>query len=120
MINYLNKTLLISRVYLLCKNKKHNKGLSITGAPYSTKLKETNDGYIQLRIYGSNGYAYCDYDFNDHNRPKYHNFPKYNGAHKHYFLLDENNKPYKHDDAEELTEEEYNLYVKPYINNSNK
>ena len=103
----------LSEIFLLPKN--HSKGLTIYGDPNSIKPHYDDNGNIdQIRIYGSSGFAYCDYDFDDHNKPKYHPFHKHNGAHKHYYSL-ENNKV-KHSEPKELTDYEYNTYIKPYLN----
>lgn len=88
--------------------------LPIRSTPYDRRVDFNSQGYPErLRVYGASGDIEYDYDFNDHKRPKFHYFPKYNGAHKHHYYY-QNNELNK-TEALELTEEEYLEFVKPYI-----
>ena len=109
----------ISIISQLCEiifmPKNHSESLSLYGEPNSTKLHYDGKGKPdQLRLYGSTGFVSCDYDFDDHNKPKHHNFPKHNGAHKHYYRKNEDGS-INHGKQTELTDYEYETYIKPYI-----
>lgn len=95
----------------------HVKGLPIQGTPNSQEKRYDNNGNIdQIRCFGNDGYVLYDYDFDDHGYPNKHNYPKHNGAHKHKWGRTEDGFP-THGDHEELSDEDYNTYIKPYLNN---
>ena len=59
-----------------------------------------------------------DIDFNNHNKPHKHQF-KYNGAHKHYYvykIINNVKTLINHTEGIELTDYEYETYIKPYLN----
>lgn len=95
----------------------HVKGLPIQGAPNSQEKRYDNNGNIdQIRCFGNDGYVLYDYDFDDHGFPHKHRYPKHNGAHKHKWGRTEDGLP-THGNHEELSDEEYITYIKPYLNN---
>lgn len=112
-----NLTNIISQLReVIFMSKNYSKSLSLYGKPNSTELHYDGAGKPdQLRLYGSTGFVSCDYDFDDHNKPKYHSFPKHNGAHKHYYRRNEDGS-IEHSRQTELTDCEYETFVKPYIN----
>lgn len=94
----------------------HVKGLPVKGEPNSIQMRRDNNGNIdQIRYYGGDSYVLFDYDFDDHGFPHKHKYPKHNGAHKHKWGRAEDGFP-THGDHEELSDEEYELYIKPYLN----
>ena len=92
--------------------------IDFKGKPGEIQFGYDKDGNIEkVRLFGPTipgGYIIYDYDFNDHNRPKYHNFPKYNNAHKHVYTIIKNITTNR--TTEELTDYEYETYIKPYLN----
>lgn len=73
------------------------------------RVKE-NGKVIQRRFYGKDGKPVLDIDLTNHGTPKYHPFT-YGGIHKHTF---DYNKYKARSKGQELTEEEYNKYVKNF------
>ena len=73
------------------------------------RVKE-NGKIIQRRWYGEDGRPAFDVDLTNHGCPKSHPF-SHNGAHKHIYTYDGEMKRHP---GEELTEEEYNKYVKNF------
>lgn len=112
-----NLTNIISQLReVIFMSKNYSKSLPLYGKPNSTELHYDGAGKPdQLRLYGSTGFVSCDYDFDDHNKPKYHSFPKHNGAHKHYYRRNEDGS-IEHSRQTELTDCEYETFIKPYIN----
>ena len=66
-----------------------------------------NGRIVQRRIYGQNGKPKMDIDLNDHGTPEYHPFG-HGGAHAHEYRGTKRLK------GRELTEEEYQRYVKDF------
>ena len=66
-----------------------------------------NGRIVQRRIYGQNGKPKMDIDLNNHGTPEYHPFG-YGGAHAHEY------KGTKRLRGRELTDEEYQRYVKDF------
>ncbi len=66
-----------------------------------------NGRIVQRRIYGSNGKPVLDVDLNDHGTPEYHPFG-HGGAHAHEY------RGTKRLRGRELTEEEYQKYVRDF------
>ena len=66
-----------------------------------------NGKIVQRRVYGQNGKPVLDIDLNDHGTPEYHPFG-HGGAHAHEY------RGTKRLRGRELTEEEYQRYVKDF------
>jgi hypothetical protein len=66
-----------------------------------------NGKIVQRRVYGQNGKPVLDIDLNDHGTPEYHPFG-HGGAHAHEY------RGTKRLRGRELTEEEYQKYVKDF------
>lgn len=66
-----------------------------------------NGKIVQRRVYGQNGKPVLDIDLNDHGTPEYHPFG-HGGAHAHEY------RGKKRLRGRELTEEEYQRYVKDF------
>jgi hypothetical protein len=66
-----------------------------------------NGKIVQRRVYGQNGKPVLDIDLNDHGTPEYHPFG-HGGAHAHEY------RGKKRLRGRELTEEEYQKYVKDF------
>ena len=66
-----------------------------------------NGRVVQRRVYGSNGKPVMDIDLNDHGTPEYHPFG-HGGAHVHEY------RGSKRLRGRELTEEEYQRYVRDF------
>jgi hypothetical protein len=66
-----------------------------------------NGKIVQRRVYGQNGKPVLDIDLNDHGTPEYHPFG-HGGAHAHEY------RGAKRLRGRELTEEEYQKYVKDF------
>ena len=66
-----------------------------------------NGKIVQRRVYGQNGKPVLDIDLNDHGTPEYHPFG-HGGAHAHDY------RGKKRLRGRELTEEEYQRYVKDF------
>ena len=66
-----------------------------------------NGRIVQRRVYGSNGKPVVDIDLNDHGTPEYHPFG-HGGAHAHDY------RGTKRLRGRELTEEEYQKYVRDF------
>ena len=66
-----------------------------------------NGRIVQRRVYGSNGKPVLDIDLNDHGTPEYHPFG-HGGAHAHEYRGTRRLR------GRELTEEEYQKYVKDF------
>ena len=66
-----------------------------------------NGKIVQRRFYGPKGKPEIDVDLNDHGTPEYHPFG-HGGAHKHTYINGRRQK------GAELTEEEYQRYVKDF------
>ena len=89
--------------------------VAFIGAPNSICHGYSKDNKIdKTRVYGPDGYTLYDYDFTDHGNSKIHNFPEYNGAHKHKYTIINGVTIDK--TTEKLTDEEYEKYIKPYLN----
>lgn len=113
--NLLNKTLQFSKVILMPENEYEH--LPYKGDANSYAAKRTPSGkIIQLRYYNSNGDAYVDYDFTDHNDPIHHIFKRHKGAHKHYLYRDESceENDMKRTRGKEMKDWEYRKFVKNY------
>ena len=70
-----------------------------------------NGRVVQRRYYGSDGRPMVDYDLTNHGQPEFHDF-KYKGAHKH--LYNWNNKRKPRQTGIELTQEEYEKYIRDF------
>ena len=70
-----------------------------------------NGRVVQRRYYGSDGRPMVDYDLTNHGQPEFHDF-KYKGAHKH--LYNWNNKRKPRQTGIELTQEEYEKYIRGF------
>ena len=102
----------IREIFLLQEIVDEYEQLPYKGEPNSFVKKETPDKrIIQIRCYGPDGYAYCDYDFNDHGYKESHNYPKHNGAHKHICEPDKRINELYHGIRQPLTDKEYEKYV---------
>ena len=74
-----------------------------------------NGRVVQRRYYGSDGRPMVDYDLTNHGQPEFHDF-KYKGAHKH--LYNWNNKRKPRQTGIELTQEEYEKYIRDFNSNT--
>ena len=102
----------IREIFLFTEIIDEYEQLPSKGEPNSYAKKQTPKGdIIQIRCYGSDGYVYCDYDFNHHGYPESHNYPKHNGAHKHVCTPDKVIDETYHGIRQPLTDEEYVKYV---------
>ena len=70
-----------------------------------------NGRVVQRRYYGSDGRPMVDFDLSNHGQPEFHDF-KYKGAHKH--LYNWNNKRKPRQTGIELTQEEYERYIRDF------
>lgn len=70
-----------------------------------------NGRVIQRRFYDSKGRPELDVDLTNHGTPEYHPFG-YGGAHKHRYDYTNRRKPRQ--SGEELTQEEYNKYIRNF------
>ena len=70
-----------------------------------------NGRVVQRRYYGEDGRPMVDFDLSNHGQPEFHDF-KYKGAHKH--LYNWNNKRKPRQTGIELTQEEYEKYIRGF------
>ena len=70
-----------------------------------------NGRVVQRRYYGEDGRPMVDYDLTNHGQPEFHDF-KYKGAHKH--LYNWNNKRKPRQTGIELTQEEYERFIRDF------